>query len=135
MVTVSKMKPDILLGLPSRGGIGYDRAFSAIFDSNLTTIITGVILFVLGTGPIRGYAITLCAGIIVSMFTALVVTRLIFNATLDENRVKPYKRQVSLTIVAALLTIIGYSINDTIVIFDRIREDMRKDPKTDFKTL
>jgi preprotein translocase SecF subunit len=44
-------------------------------------------------------------------------------------------RQVSLTIVAALLTIVGYSINDTIVIFDRIREDMRKDPKMDFKTL
>jgi len=44
-------------------------------------------------------------------------------------------RQFSLTIVAALLTIVGYSVNDTIVVFDRIREDLRKDPKTDFKTL
>ena len=46
-----------------------------------------------------------------------------------------FGRQVSLTIVAALLTIVGYSINDTIVIFDRIREDLRKDPKTDYRTL
>jgi SecD/SecF fusion protein len=58
---------------------GYDRAFLAIVDSNLTTLMTGVILFVFGSGPIRGFAVTLCGGIIISMFTALVVTRLIFN--------------------------------------------------------
>jgi SecD/SecF fusion protein len=88
-----RMREEFALGKSVGAAVaaGYDRAFSAIFDSNLTTILTGVILFILGTGPIRGYAITLCAGIIVSMFTALVVTRLIFNATMNENSVKPYR--------------------------------------------
>jgi SecD/SecF fusion protein len=88
-----RMREEFALGKSVRAAVsaGYERAFSAIFDSNITTILTGVILFVLGTGPIRGYAITLCAGIIVSMFTALVVTRLIFNATVPENRTKPYQ--------------------------------------------
>ncbi len=69
---------------------GYDRAFFAIFDSNLTTLITGVILFIFGSGPIRGFAVTLCGGIIISMFTALVVTRLIFNL-ITEGRARPFK--------------------------------------------
>ncbi|MCL2104901.1 MAG: protein translocase subunit SecD [Kiritimatiellaeota bacterium] len=68
---------------------GYDRAFLAIFDSNITTLIVGALLFIFGLGPIRGYAITLSAGIIISMFTALVVTRLMFNATISETRTKP----------------------------------------------
>ena len=88
-----RMREEFALGKSVGAAVaaGYDRAFTAIFDSNITTLLTGVILFILGTGPIRGYAITLSAGIIVSMFTALVVTRLIFNGTMDENRVKPYK--------------------------------------------
>ena len=59
---------------------GYDRAFSAIFDGNLTTVITGVILFVVGSGLIRGFAVTLVAGILASMFTALVVTKCVFQS-------------------------------------------------------
>ncbi len=59
---------------------GYDRAFVTIMDANVTTLITGVILFMFGSGPIRGFAVTLCAGIMVSLFTALVVTRLLFGA-------------------------------------------------------
>ena len=88
-----RMREEFALGKSARAAVtaGYERAFSAIFDSNITTLLTGTILFVLGTGPIRGYAITLCAGIIVSMFTALVVTRLIFNMTVPENRTKPYR--------------------------------------------
>ena len=70
---------------------GYGRAFTAIFDSNLTTIITGVILFVVGTGPVRGFAITLTAGVVISMFTAVVVTRLVFDHCVDPNRMKPFK--------------------------------------------
>jgi SecD/SecF fusion protein len=57
---------------------GYDKAFSAIFDSNLTTLIAAFLLFQFGTGPIRGFAVTLTIGIIASMFTAIVVTRVIF---------------------------------------------------------
>ncbi len=58
---------------------GYSNAFSAIFDSNFTSIITGVILFYFGTGPIRGFATTLIIGIVISFFTAVFMTRLVFD--------------------------------------------------------
>jgi len=70
---------------------GYGRAFTAILDSNLTTIITGIILFVVGTGPVRGFAITLTAGVVISMFTAVVVTRLVFDHCVNPDRTKPFK--------------------------------------------
>ena len=70
---------------------GYGRAFTAIFDSNLTTIITGVILFVVGTGPVRGFAITLTAGVVISMFTAVVVTRLVLDHAVDPSRTVAFK--------------------------------------------
>ena len=70
---------------------GYGRAFTAIFDSNLTTIITGVILFIVGSGPVRGFAITLTGGVIISMFTAVVVTRLVLDKCVDTERVKPFR--------------------------------------------
>lgn len=59
---------------------GYGNAFSAIFDSNLTTIITGVVLFYFGTGPIRGFATTLIIGLVASFITAVFLTRMIFEA-------------------------------------------------------
>ncbi len=58
---------------------GYSNAFSAIFDSNLTSIITGVILLLFGTGPIKGFATTLIIGLICSFFTAVYLSRLVFN--------------------------------------------------------
>lgn len=59
--------------------VGYGKAFTAILDSNVTTFITGVILFYFGTGPVQGFAITLMIGIIMTLFTAILVTRAIFN--------------------------------------------------------
>ena len=70
---------------------GYGRAFTAIFDSNLTTIITGIILFVVGTGPVRGFAITLTAGVVISMFTAVVVTRLVLDHAVDPARTAAFR--------------------------------------------
>ena len=70
---------------------GYGRAFTAILDSNITTIVTGVILFIVGTGPVRGFAITLTAGVLISMFTAVVVTRLVFDNTTKPESMKPFK--------------------------------------------
>ena len=58
---------------------GFDRAFLAIFDSNITTLISGLILFYCGTGPVRGFATTLCIGIITTLFTGVIVTRVIFD--------------------------------------------------------
>ncbi len=66
-------------GLKAAVQDGYKNAFSAIFDSNLTTIITGVILMVLGSGPIRGFAVTLVIGILCSFFTAVFATRLVME--------------------------------------------------------
>ncbi|MDO8137119.1 MAG: protein translocase subunit SecD [Candidatus Brocadiales bacterium] len=58
---------------------GYERAFTTIIDSNLTTLITGLILYAVGTGPIKGFAITLSIGILINLFTAVFVTRVIFE--------------------------------------------------------
>jgi SecD/SecF fusion protein len=66
-------------GLKAAVSDGYKNAFSAIFDSNLTTIITGIILIVLGSGPIRGFAVTLVIGICCSFFTAVFATRLVME--------------------------------------------------------
>ena len=65
---------------------GYGNAFSAIFDSNLTSIITGVILYVFGTGPIRGFATTLIIGICCSFFTAVYLTRLVYEYKLKKDK-------------------------------------------------
>jgi len=62
---------------------GYNKAFSAIFDSNLTTLFAALWLFIFGTGPIKGFAVTLTIGLIASMFTAIVVTRTIFDLLLN----------------------------------------------------
>ena len=67
---------------------GYKNAFSAIFDSNLTSIITGIILFNFGTGPIRGFATTLIIGILCSFFTAVFLTRLVYEGMLSKERLQ-----------------------------------------------
>lgn len=76
-----RIREELRNGLPPQSAIhaGYDRAFVSIFDANLTTLIAAVILFAVGTGPVKGFAITLSIGIITSMFTAIVVTRTIVN--------------------------------------------------------
>ena len=65
---------------------GYSNAFSAIFDSNLTSIITGTILFNFGTGPIRGFATTLIIGILISFFTAVFMTRLVYEYFMNKDK-------------------------------------------------
>ena len=68
--------------------LGYDRAFSSIFDSQLTTFIAGVVLYQFGTGPIRGFAVTLMIGIITSLFTSVFCTKVIFDWLVRGLRVK-----------------------------------------------
>ena len=67
---------------------GYKNAFSAIFDSNFTSIITGIILFYFGTGPIRGFATTLIIGIICSFFTAVFLTRIVYEFFLGKGKLQ-----------------------------------------------
>jgi SecD/SecF fusion protein len=64
---------------------GYKRAYSAIIDSNVTTLLTGIVLYIFGTGPIKGFATTLVIGILTSLFTAIFITRLIYEYLLKKN--------------------------------------------------
>jgi len=76
-----RIKEELALGknISSAINAGFGRAFSAIFDSNLTTIISAIFLFQFGTGPIKGYAVTLIIGLVANLFTAVFVSRLIFD--------------------------------------------------------
>ena len=93
-----RAKEELRAGKTIRNAIadGYSNAFSAIFDSNLTSIITGIILLIFGTGPIKGFATTLIIGIICSFFTAVFLTRLVF---IMFEKTKPFQK---LTFTTAL---------------------------------
>jgi SecD/SecF fusion protein len=82
-----RIREELAAGKSMKGALaaGYDKALGTIFDSNLTTLISSVILIFMGTGPVKGFGVTLTIGICVSMFTALVVTRLIFDFLLAKN--------------------------------------------------
>ena len=76
---------------------GYSNAFSAIFDSNLTSIITGVVLFYFGTGPIRGFATTMIIGLFASFLTAVFLTRIVYEALLAKDQLKNVTFTTSIT--------------------------------------
>ncbi len=88
-----RIREELEAGKSIRGAIaaGYDKAFGTIFDSNLTTLISSVILIFMGTGSVKGFGVTLTIGVMVSLFTALVVTRLIFDWLLGKNLLKQLK--------------------------------------------
>jgi len=81
VLILERIREELRTGKTVRTSIdaGYDRAFWTIFDSNITTFLTALVLFQFGTGPIKGFAITLMIGIMVSMFTAIVVTRVVYD--------------------------------------------------------
>jgi SecD/SecF fusion protein len=85
-----RIREELAKGKSLRGAItaGYARAFGTIFDSHVTTLISSIILIFMGTGEIKGFGVTLTIGVACSLFTALVVTRLIFNFLLDRNWLK-----------------------------------------------
>jgi SecD/SecF fusion protein len=85
-----RIREESAKGKSLRGALsaGYDRAFSTIFDSHVTTLISSVILIFMGTGPIKGFGVTLTIGVAASLFTALVVTRMIFDFMLAKNWIK-----------------------------------------------
>ena len=76
-----RIREELRLGRPVRLAVdgGYDKAFLTIVDSHVTTLITGLALFLFGTGPIKGFAVTLCLGIAINLFTALVGTKVVFD--------------------------------------------------------
>ena len=93
VLTFERMREEWSVGKSISGTInaGYNKAFSTILDANVTTLLTAIILFWQGSGPIRGFAVTLSAGILVSMFIVLVITRLFFNTLADGGMLKSLK--------------------------------------------
>ncbi len=85
-----RIREELRVGKTVRNAIdaGYEKAFLTIVDSNVTTLIAGLVLFQFGTGPVKGFAVTLSVGIISSMFTAIFVSRLIFDLFLGKRQVK-----------------------------------------------
>ncbi len=85
-----RIKEEIRNGRPIQQAIheGYNGAFTSIFDSNLTTILTALILYAVGTGPVKGFAVTLALGVMISMFTAITGTRMLVNWIYGGKRVK-----------------------------------------------
>jgi preprotein translocase subunit SecD len=81
ILILERMREELRLGKSPRGAIaaGYDRAWSAILDSNVTLFLSGVILFQFGTGPIRGFAVTLCLGIATTLVTSVFATRVVYD--------------------------------------------------------
>lgn len=86
----SRIKEEIAAGVSVQRALheGFDKAFSAILDGNLTTLLVGVILFAMGSGPIKGFAVTLSLGIVTSMFSAIMVTRAMVNLTVGGRDIK-----------------------------------------------
>ena len=88
-----RMREETATGKTARAVVsaGYHRALSAILDSNVTTLITAALLFIFGTGPIQGFAVTLSIGIVASMFSAIFVTRVVFDHIVKKNPAKVFK--------------------------------------------
>ncbi len=89
VLVFERIREEIRLGKTVRAAIdaGYAKALSTIVDANITTFIAAVVLFQFGTGPIKGFAITLCIGIAASMFTAVFVSRVIFDSTMSRKKI------------------------------------------------
>ena len=90
VLVYERLREELALGKSLKVAIeaAYEKAFSSIFDANVTTLITAVILFWRATGPVKGFAISLTLGILASLFTALIVGRNIFEALVDNTRLK-----------------------------------------------
>jgi len=85
-----RIREELRLGKTARASMesGFDRASLTILDSNVTTLIAALVLFQFGTGPVKGFAVTLSLGICSSMFTALILTRTIFDYLLINRKMK-----------------------------------------------
>ena len=83
-----RMREEVRMGKGARAAVdsGYERALPAIFDSNITTFLSGLILFQFGSGPIKGFAVTLCIGIISTVFTTVFCTRVVYDCFLAKRR-------------------------------------------------
>jgi SecD/SecF fusion protein len=92
VIIYERIKEEVRLGKGMRLAItdGYKNAYSAIIDGNVTTLLTGIVLFTFGSGPVQGFATTLIIGIVSSLFSAIFISRLVFNHYLAKNKTIPF---------------------------------------------
>jgi preprotein translocase subunit SecD len=85
-----RIREELRLGKPTIAAVdaGYDKAFLTIMDSHVTTLITAAVLFQFGTGPVKGFAVSLSLGIIINLFSSLVATKVVFDFALNRMNVK-----------------------------------------------
>jgi preprotein translocase subunit SecD len=85
-----RIREELHIGKTPRAAVdaGYDKATLTILDANVTTLIAALVLFQFGTGPVKGFAVTLSLGVIASLFTALILTRMIFDYYLMKRKIK-----------------------------------------------
>ena len=85
-----RIREELRLGKTSRSAIegGYSKALVTILDANITTLIAALVLFQFGTGPVRGFAVTLSIGVVASLYTAIFVTRVVFDFLYERRRMK-----------------------------------------------
>ncbi|MFP4040043.1 MAG: efflux RND transporter permease subunit, partial [Desulfosudaceae bacterium] len=90
VIIFERIREELRLGKPPLTALkaGFDRATLAVLDANVTTLIAALVLFQFGTGPVRGFAVTLSLGVLASLFTSLIVVRQIFEYFLLNRRVK-----------------------------------------------
>ena len=90
VIIFERIREEMSLGRTPRAAVdaGYKRATLTILDANVTTLIAAIVLFQFGTGPVKGFAVTLSLGVISSLFTALILSRLIFDYILTNRKVK-----------------------------------------------
>jgi preprotein translocase subunit SecD len=90
VIIFERVREEVRLGKTPRAAVdaGYARATMTILDANITTLIAALVLFQFGTGPVKGFAVTLTIGILASLFTAIIVTRLVFDYLVLQRRIK-----------------------------------------------
>ncbi|HEY5975839.1 MAG TPA: MMPL family transporter, partial [Geobacteraceae bacterium] len=119
---------ELRLGKPSKAAVdaGYDKAFLTIMDSHVTTLITAAVLFQFGTGPVKGFAVSLSLGIIINLFTSLVANLgMVLNIVYLMGALAALGATLTLPGIAAIVLLIGMSVDSNVLIFERIREEMR----------
>lgn len=97
VIIYERIKEEVRAGKGMRLAIsdGYKNAYSAIIDGNVTTLLTGIVLYTFGSGPVQGFATTLIIGILSSLFSAIFISRLIFTWTLDKNKVVRFANNIT----------------------------------------
>ncbi len=104
VIIFERIKEELRAGKGMRLAItdGYKNAYSAIIDGNVTTLLTGIVLYIFGSGPVQGFATTLIIGILSSLFSAIFISRLIFNWALDKNKTVSFDNSITKDVLSKI---------------------------------